>query len=52
MNEAIEELKRLLVDAENNRKNCDPNNDNLQWHGYIEGIKSAIYRLNMHKPVL
>jgi hypothetical protein len=44
---AIKELKNMLVDANKNRANEDPRKNDKTWQGYIEGVKGAIYRLEM-----
>ena len=43
---AIDELKKMLIDANTNRLNNDQDD---KWDGYIEGINAAIYRLEMCK---
>lgn len=45
--EAISELKKMLLDAKKNRLAEDPAENNEKWAGYIQGIESAIYRLQM-----
>lgn len=47
----IQELRQCLQDAENNRQQEDPGQTDLKWDGFIEGIKHAIYRLQMTAPV-
>lgn len=44
---AILELKRMLIDAKNNRLNEDDNGLTYAWDGYIKGVQGAIYRLEM-----
>ena len=47
-NAALAELRKLLVDAKTNRLEDDPRGIDKGWSGYIQGIESAIYRLEMH----
>ena len=47
MEKAIAELEECFADANRNRSKEDPDWNCKRWDGFLEGIGSAIYRLEM-----